>query len=80
VSGEETKDELDRIYLWDVLFKYSGSSVTDLKQIADDDRMKLSVQRIRALLDHDWFTMQLGVYYVAMVDGCRRRAPLVSAN
>lgn len=77
MSGEEAKDELDRCYLWDLIFKYGPMDYSELHIQAESDGRKISMQRARALTAHPWFVMQFGVIYIACINGLRQQVAKV---
>lgn len=51
MDGTETKDDLDRCKIWDVLFNSDHRSVGHIAQ-----RTKIHANRVRSLVEHPWFT------------------------
>lgn len=53
MDGQESKDDVQRCEIWDLLFEAGELSCADIK---DELGTKTSVAKIKSLTQHDWFT------------------------
>lgn len=77
MTAKETKDEHDRAFIWDCIYKVGPRSISELRDYIGREHVSLS--RMCALVNHEWFTAANGVIYIANVDG-RRTSSFASTN
>jgi hypothetical protein len=76
MDGHETKDEIDRMALWDILYREGSMDTSDLSKLSG-----ITGKRVSCLVEHEWFMKLHGLIYIARNDPSTRRSmPMLSCG
>lgn len=77
MDGFESKDEVDRGKIWDLVWKYGPMTPGDLQATLREEGVSLTKSRITGLIEHEWFVSYYGMLYIANKNGTRVPLPKV---